>query len=205
MRPCLALALALLASEARADETAPLSKKQQYLQAKSSAPPTSETEARKWRKRLDKRIGKSPKRPVNIYNKWTHEMLAFDRGDTSEPPAELVNRFLRCHFTNQPTTMDPRLLPVLLKAAQKFGVSRVDVVSGFRDPKYNLTLRKKGRQVARRSEHTLGHAIDFRLPGIPVQKLHAWARSLRLGGVGFYRHSRFIHVDVGRVRYWQGT
>lgn len=132
-------------------------------------------------------------------------MLAFDRGDITAPPAEVVNKFLRCHFTNAPADMDPRLLPVLLQAAKQFNVKRVDVVSGFRDPKYNLSLRKKGRQVARNSEHTLGHAIDFRLPGVGIEALHAWARSLRLGGVGFYHRSRFIHVDVGRVRYWNGT
>ena len=150
-------------------------------------------------------MGKRPTPPVNIYNKWTHEMLAFDVGDTQAPDSEVVNKFLRCHFTNAPANMDPMLHPVLLQAAKRFKVKRVDVVSGFRDPKYNLSLRKKGRQVARTSEHTLGHAIDFRLPGIRIETLHAWARSLKLGGVGFYHRSRFIHVDVGSVRYWNGT
>ena len=81
--------------------------------------------------------------------------------------------------------MDPRLSPMLLQAAKRFKVNRVDLVSRFRDPKYNLSLRKQGRQVARSSEHTLGHAIDFRLPGIGIELLHSWARGLRLGGVGF--------------------
>lgn len=181
------------------------SKKEQYLLDKAQAKAPPKAEKVRWNKRLDKRIGKKPTPPVNIYNKWTHEMLAFDAGDTKAPRAEVTNFFLRCHFTNAPAEMDPRLLPVLLKAAQKFKVKRVDIVSGFRDPKYNLSLRKKGRQVARSSEHTLGHAIDFRLPGVGIEKLHAWARSLRLGGVGFYNRSRFIHVDVGKVRYWNGT
>ncbi len=128
----------------------------------------------------------------------------FDAGETTQPPADLANRFLRCHFTNRPTQMDQRLVSVLLRAAKKFRVTRVNVVSGFRDPKYNLTLRKKGHQVARNSEHTLGHAVDFRLPGVGIKQLHAWARSLGLGGVGFYSSSRFIHVDVGKVRYWNG-
>jgi uncharacterized protein YcbK (DUF882 family) len=28
------------------------------------------------------------------------------------------------------------------------------------------------------------------------------ALSLKLGGVGYYPKSNFIHVDVGRVRFW---
>jgi uncharacterized protein YcbK (DUF882 family) len=183
----------------------PPSKKDQYLLDKAGAKKPSDADRKRWHKSLKRRIGKTPKAPVNIYNKWTHEMLAFDAGDINSPPGEIVNKFLRCHFTNAPAEMDPRLLPVLLQAAKRFNVKRVDVVSGFRDPKYNLSLRKKGRQVARSSEHTLGHAIDFRLPGVGIEALHAWARGLRLGGVGFYHRSRFIHVDVGRVRYWNGT
>jgi uncharacterized protein YcbK (DUF882 family) len=198
-------ALSTGVSLAQTPETPEPSKKDQYLLDKRAAAEPSDAERKRWQKILKKRIGKVPASPVNIYNKWTHEMLAFDVGDTTSPPAEVVNHFLRCHFTNAPANMDPRLLPVLLMAAKRFKVKRVDVVSGFRDPKYNLSLRKKGHQVARSSEHTLGHAIDFRLPGIGIQALHSWARGLRLGGVGFYHKSRFIHVDVGKVRYWNGT
>jgi uncharacterized protein YcbK (DUF882 family) len=205
----LVVSLALPKAFARAQdsEAQPVSKKEAAWATKLEASKTPATAAEKkaWHKRLAKRVGKRPTASVNIYNKWTHEYLVFDAGDTRQPPADVANRFLRCHFTNQPTQMDQRLVSVLLQAAKKFNVRRVDVVSGFRDPKYNLTLRKKGRQVARNSEHTLGHAVDFRLPGIGVNRLHAWARTLRLGGVGFYKSSRFIHVDVGKVRYWNGS
>ena len=180
-------------------------KKDRTLLDKLDAPKSTKNEIAALHKSLNRRIGKAPKPPINLYNKWTHEYLIFDFGDTAQPSAKVANQFLRCHFTNQPTAMDQRLVSVLLQAAKKFRVRRVDVVSGFRDPKYNLTLRKKGRQVARNSEHTLGHAVDFRLPGVGIKRLHAWARTLRLGGVGFYKSSRFIHVDVGRVRYWNGT
>jgi uncharacterized protein YcbK (DUF882 family) len=66
-------------------------------------------------------------------------------------------------------------------------------------------LRKKGHEVARDSQHTHGNAVDFRIPGIDVRTLESWARSLRLGGVGLYLGSGFIHVDTGRVRYWNGS
>ena len=112
---------------------------------------------------------------------------------------------MRDHFTNQATTIDPRLAQVLLSAALHFRAQRVDVVSGYRSPKYNLILRKKGHQVARESQHTLGTAVDFRIRGVPTEKLLGFVRSLRVGGVGFYPHTRFIHADTGRVRYWQGS
>jgi len=28
------------------------------------------------------------------------------------------------------------------------------------------------------------------------------AMSMRIGGVGYYPESNFIHVDTGNVRYW---
>jgi uncharacterized protein YcbK (DUF882 family) len=32
--------------------------------------------------------------------------------------------------------------------------------------------------------------------------LHKTAVALKGGGVGYYPKSDFVHVDVGRVRYW---
>ncbi len=100
--------------------------------------------------------------------------------------------------------MDIRLLAVLIEAAHHFQSRRIEIISGFRAPKYNLMLRKKGHQVARSSHHTKGEAVDFRIPGIPISRLRRWATRLKLGGVGYYATSRFVHVDVGRVRTWRG-
>jgi uncharacterized protein YcbK (DUF882 family) len=113
--------------------------------------------------------------------------------------------FLRDHYTNQATRMDTRLVDVLTRAARKFSATRIEVVSGYRSPKYNLMLRKKGHQVARSSQHVEGHAVDFRIRGVPTKSLLHFVRSLRLGGVGFYPHSQFVHSDTGRVRYWTGS
>jgi uncharacterized protein YcbK (DUF882 family) len=66
-------------------------------------------------------------------------------------------------------------------------------------------LRKKGHQVARSSQHVEGHAVDFRIRGVPTRTLLQFVRSLRLGGVGFYPHSQFVHSDTGRIRYWTGS
>ena len=48
----------------------------------------------------------------------------------------------------------------------------------------------------------VGKAMDIRVPGVKLDHLRAAAASLKLGGVGFYPSSNFVHVDTGRVRYW---
>lgn len=165
-------------------------------------PALSAAELARWHARLDARLGKPARPVITIFNTWTHEYLPVD--DPSEISQERIDRFFRCHFTGQPTRMDPRLFAALVAAARHFRVHTVHIVSGFRAPKYNLMLRKKGREVARDSQHTQGSAVDFRLPGIDVENLHAWARQQRLGGVGFYLASKFVHMDTGRIRYWNG-
>jgi uncharacterized protein YcbK (DUF882 family) len=202
-----ALALGGLAGVARADSAvvrvepppAPLSKKEATWQAKQQAgaapaPPVRAVDRAR-------QVGKPPAPLVSIYNTWTREWVAVD-ARASALPAPLADRLLRCHFTNQPTTMDRRLAAAVLAAARHFKVDRVHVISGFRAPKYNLMLRKKGRRVATESEHTRGHAVDFMLPGVPLDRLHKWALANAVGGVGKYPSNGFVHMDVGRRRTW---
>ena len=77
--------------------------------------------------------------------------------------------------------MDPRLVGMVVAAARNFHSDVVDVVSGFRHPKYNLMLRKKGHQVARDSQHTQGHAIDFYLPQVPIPHARRVGEGAALG------------------------
>ena len=63
-----------------------------------------------------------------------------------------------------------------------------------------LSTRSAG--VAKHSYHMQGKAIDIRLPGYDLEKLHQAALALKAGGVGCYTSSNFIHVDVGPVRHW---
>ena len=50
--------------------------------------------------------------------------------------------------------------------------------------------------------HMLGRAIDVRVASIPTKRLRDVALEMRLGGVGYYRASDFVHLDTGRVRSW---
>lgn len=218
MRRALALPIALVltaAAPAHADN--PATKKALFLAAKAETTTSAEAKAA-WEARLRERIGKEPDKVVNVFNTWTHETVAVELDERKVSIAAarralarvrdevnaLANEALRCHFTNEPAEMDARLFGVLALAARHFGVERVEIISGFRAEKYNLTLRKKGHQVARNSQHTRGNAVDFRLPGVGTRRLRDYARALRLGGVGYYPKSGFVHVDVGPIRTWRG-
>ena len=146
--------------------------------------------------------GTKPVALVNLYNEWTHEWLAVDA--KSPPATAAVDHFLRDHYTNKWTQMDGKLIHVLLDAAAHFHSPQVHVVSGFRHPKFNLILRKKGHQVARDSEHSHGHAVDFFIPKVATRDLHAWAKDQKIGGVGLYMESGFVHMDTGSIRFWSG-
>jgi uncharacterized protein YcbK (DUF882 family) len=153
------------------------------------------------------RPGLLPPAVLTLHNMWTDELLPVVLQPGGRPAPELSGSFdelTRCHYTNQATRMDPRLFGAVVRAAAHFHARTVELVSGYRAPKYQLMLRKKGHEVARDSQHPRGQAIDFRLPQVPTKVLLRFVKSLRLGGVGYYPESRFVHCDVGRQRYWRG-
>lgn len=128
--------------------------------------------------------------------------------DMRPEPSE-VSEFLRCHYTGERTRIHPKLIDVVVRAAKSFGVRIAEIVSGYRSPTYNSLLRKKGREVAADSQHPKGDAIDFRLIGVPIRKLVKFVRGLKLGGVGQYDESKFVHADLrgghhGHLPFWTG-
>jgi uncharacterized protein YcbK (DUF882 family) len=189
------LVLILLASTASAEE-AP-----KKLRPKQSQPVATPA---KWDKELTARLGKPAEGVVNVFNTHTHETLVLPARADATVDGGTMNKFLRDHFTNHPTNMEPRLAKVLVGAAMHFKSLRIDIVSGYRSPKFNLILRKKGHEVARDSQHTRGTAVDFRVKGVTTRQLLAYVKSLRLGGAGFYPNSAFVHADTGPIRFWLG-
>jgi len=80
--------------------------------------------------------------------------------------------------------------------------AEIDIVCGYRTPTTNESLRARTAGVAKNSLHIQAQAIDLRVPGINTLTLRRAALALARGGVGYYPHSDFIHVDTGRVRQW---
>jgi uncharacterized protein YcbK (DUF882 family) len=109
--------------------------------------------------------------------------------------------------------VDPALLGLTRALARAHPLAIIEIVSGFRSPKLNEALRKKGHHVASHSQHSLGHAMDLRVvpagtdtPLDPVAlatevRAGGWA-----GGIGIYPepNDRFLHADVGPMRTWYG-
>jgi uncharacterized protein YcbK (DUF882 family) len=39
---------------------------------------------------------------------------------------------------------------------------------------------------------------------VTTQQLQAWAKAQKIGGVGLYLESAFVHMDTGPIRFWSG-
>ena len=145
-------------------------------------------------------------RSISFVHTHTGEKLTADywkEGDYQPQVLQQVNHLLRDFRTNEVHAMDPALLDVLFELRTKVGSQRAfHVISAYRSPQTNEMLRQSSNGVAEHSMHMLGKAIDVRLESFPTERLAEVARTLRRGGVGYYRASDFVHVDTGRVRYW---
>jgi uncharacterized protein YcbK (DUF882 family) len=146
---------------------------------------------------------------LRFFHTHTRERLdiVYRRGDQYIPEAlGKLDHFLRDHRTGDEHHFDPRLFDLLHDLTASLGDSggEIDVICGYRTPWSNEFLRTRNPHtgVAQHSLHMQAEAIDIRLPGIPTSELRDAALRLHRGGVGYYRSSDFVHVDVGRVRHW---
>ena len=145
---------------------------------------------------------------LSFFNTHTGERLesAYCCNGQYQPEAlARIDFILRDFRTNEVKPIDPQLLDLLHELHGTLGVDQpFHIISGYRSPHTNAMLQGRGGDsgVASGSLHMAGKAIDIRVPGVPLEQLRAAARSLKLGGVGFYPGSNFVHVDTGRVRFW---
>lgn len=127
-------------------------------------------------------------------------------GEYVAPALKDINVLLRDFRVNRVKPIDPALLDLLFQLNDELGTDQpFHVISGYRTPETNNMLQERGGAtsgVATHSLHMDGKAIDIRVPGIRLDHLRDKAKSLKLGGVGYYPASNFVHVDTGRVRYW---
>jgi uncharacterized protein YcbK (DUF882 family) len=146
---------------------------------------------------------------LRFYHTHTGERLdiVYRRGDNYLPEAlDELDHYLRDYRTGDVRHFDPHLFDLLhdLTASLNDSGGEIDVICGYRTPRSNEFLRTRSPHtgVALHSLHMQAEAIDIRLPGIPTSTLRDAALRLHRGGVGYYRNSDFVHVDVGRVRRW---
>jgi uncharacterized protein YcbK (DUF882 family) len=131
--------------------------------------------------------------------------------DARTPTQALFEALLSDRSTGEQHPLDAQLLGLLRTLAAQHPGSRIELVSGYRSWKLNEMLRKKGHHVASHSQHSLGHACDFRIvppgaeTGLDPRVVEQEIRKLGWeGGVGVYPTTAdwFVHADVGRNRRW---
>ncbi len=140
-----------------------------------------------------------------IHTKERAEITFKRNGRYDQAGLRQINNFLRDWRRNEPTKMDPRLLDAVWEAYRAVGAKDyIHVVSAYRSPATNSMLRKRSKGVANKSQHMLGKAMDFYIPGVPLKKLRDAGLRAQAGGVGYYptSGSPFVHMDVGNVRHW---
>src|SRR5690606_41160675 len=76
------------------------------------------------------------------------------------------------HVTGVQTCALPIFLDLVWEVYRQSG-SRdyIHVICGYRAPATNAMLRKRSSGVAKKSQHTLGNALDFYLPDVKLSRL----------------------------------
>jgi uncharacterized protein YcbK (DUF882 family) len=149
-------------------------------------------------------------RTISIYQIHTKESLTvtyMKNGKYIPSAMKKINYILRDWRRNEVIAMSPRTIDLMWELHADLGSKRpVHIVSGYRSPKTNAFLKKVGRNVARKSQHMVGKAIDIYFPDVPTEKMRNSALVRQVGGVGYYRSgggpTGFLHIDSGRVRHW---
>lgn len=124
------------------------------------------------------------------------------RGYTIKDGVERLNHLLRCRGDHRETAMALPLLDIVDHLQDRFGVDEVEVISGYRSPAFNASLKQAGRKVASKSRHMHGQAMDIRLPGVSMREVRNYLIEQKVGGVGYYHDNNFVHIDVGPFRTW---
>ena len=153
-------------------------------------------------------IAEGDTRTIALHHIHTGEdiNITFKRGGRYDDEAlKKLDWFLRDWRREQSTHMDPQLLDLIWEVSHEVGAKEpIQVVCGYRSPETNAMLRHRSRGVAQYSQHTVGRAMDFFIPGVPLEQLRIAGLRLQRGGVGFYptSGSPFVHLDTGNVRHW---
>ncbi|ABR74452.1 hypothetical protein CBG46_10775 [Actinobacillus succinogenes] len=149
-------------------------------------------------------------RIMRLHNINTGEFFNTEFSEGSFISASVQKKFdwfMRDRRNNLVHRMDPNLFAKLYRIQSNLGLrnTEIQIICGYRSPASNAAMRRRSRGVASNSYHIRGKAIDFRIDGIALNRVHHAAKRMQSGGVGFYPSSNFVHVDTGPVRTWRGS
>jgi len=145
-------------------------------------------------------------RSLTLRHTHTNEKLTITykvNGRYDDEALKKLNHVLRDWREDQTISMDPHLLDLIWDVYREVEATEpIAIVCGYRSPGTNAMLRRRSSGVAKFSQHMLGKAMDFYIPGVPLEKLREAGLRASRGGVGFYPSSNFVHLDTGSVRHW---
>ena len=157
---------------------------------------------------LQNAVAEGETRTITMHHLHTGEDITVTykrEGRYDEAALKKLDWFLRDWRRGEATSMDPRLIDLVWEVQRETGSNDpIEVVCGYRSPQTNAMLRRRSEGVARFSQHMLGRAMDFYIPGISLEKVREIGLRLQRGGVGFYPESGspFVHMDVAGIRMW---
>ncbi len=133
--------------------------------------------------------------------------VRYRRADGTYDPEALaqINHFFRSRVDGREARIPLRLVELLAYVQNRYHPRQMILLSGFRSLEFNSELRDAGQVVALASLHTQAMAADVTFTGIDMQRLWRQLRELHAGGVGYYRKSKFLHIDTGPPRFWEET
>lgn len=148
----------------------------------------------------------APVRKLSLHSINTGEQVTasfWEEGRYLKEGLNTLNRIMRDYRAEEQSEIDPKLYDQLYLLQHRLGrVGEIQIISGYRSPNTNAMLRRTSRGVAKKSYHMKGQAIDLRLPGVPLAQVRQAALNMKVGGVGYYPSSNFVHLDTGPVRSW---
>ncbi|MCE3240703.1 MAG: hypothetical protein K0Q83_1210 [Deltaproteobacteria bacterium] len=167
---------------------------------------TADTKPMRMTRRTFVKLGSMAAITGLFYNTHTGEKLKsiyWAEGNYVDGSLRQISYILRDPRSDEVHDIDTRLLDLLFSVRKEIETNEpFHVISGYRSARTNAFLRAHSTGVAENSLHLVGQAIDIRLPGRETRILQKAAIALKGGGVGYYPKSDFVHVDIGRVRYW---
>lgn len=127
----------------------------------------------------------------------------YEQGRYIHGALDEISYFMRDYHNGAVHSIDPALLDQLYDVKLLLGVNKpFHIVSAYRSPETNASLRRHSRGVARQSLHMEGRAVDIRMEGMSANTIRKAALMVQNGGIGFYPQSNFVHLDTGELRTW---
>jgi len=155
---------------------------------------------------LVRALPSAPPQPhrLNLNNPHTEESFSGIYRDDNGPIPRVMEElsvFLRDFHSGEKIDIDVGVIDFLCGVMQAVGQTSATILSAYRTAETNAMLAHTHFGVAENSQHLYGRALDVHF-GDKLDDAMKAARAMQRGGVGWYPHSGFMHIDTGPVRNW---